>query len=93
MLVKKSVIPCANVTLYFCPNCKTGHQVFKDMKRCDICGIDLEWESCRSCEFFNSFDNECDIDHKKIYENKVEVHKPCEHWKVNSFRLSDGGAE
>lgn len=44
MLVNKTELPFMKTTLYFCPNCKKGHQVYKGMQKCDICGIDLEWE-------------------------------------------------
>lgn len=44
MKVKKQVIPTANLVLYFCPNCNRGHQVQKGMKKCEICGVELEWE-------------------------------------------------
>ena len=29
--------------LYMCPNCKKGHQVEYGIKKCDVCGIDLDW--------------------------------------------------
>ena len=47
MKVKKIVLGAGTdieTTLYMCPNCKKGHQVEKNIEKCDICNVQLEWE-------------------------------------------------
>lgn len=43
----KIVNPIVGVTLYFCPKCQTGHQVTYGQKKCDICGVDIQWPNKR----------------------------------------------
>lgn len=47
----KIVNPIEGVTLYFCPNCLTGHQVNVNQNKCDICGIDIEWPKHKGTKY------------------------------------------
>lgn len=42
----KTIKPCGDLfpPLYMCPNCKKGHSVNYLQPKCDVCGIDIEWE-------------------------------------------------
>lgn len=49
MKVKKVVLGSGELTttLYFCPNCKKGHQLKYGIPECDICKEKIEWEEER----------------------------------------------